>query len=243
MATVKKKIKWFFKYLWTLFKASVPAGMMYCCAGLVLMMLSMRGTTLEWNAKSITWTVVCNLVVMGYNFLMAWASGTVHYEMLVSGNVKRMSMDEYGGGLKISSHKEMEEYRIWKGFAIGGFMAFMPLLFGILLGANQSNINADNASSAIAWLILLSFLFSGWASIPFYLMNACGMSVSYFWVCTFALLPIAITGGGYIAGAYAKRNKNLREQLIAQRAAEAETNKPKKINYGGLPGTKPKKKK
>ena len=243
MATVKKKMKAFFKYVWTLFKSSVPAGLMYLCAGLILMMLTMRGTELEWNTKAIAWTVVCNLVVMGYNFLMAWANGTMHYEMLVSGNVKRMSMDEYGGGLKMSSHKEMQEYRIWKGFAIGGFMAIMPLLFGILLGVNQADIHTGNASRGIAWLILLSFLFSGWASIPFYLMNACGIAVSYFWVCSFALFPIAITGAGYIAGAYAKRNKNMREQLIAQRAAEAEANKPKKINYGGLPGTKPKKKK
>ena len=243
MATVKKKIKAFFKYVWTLFKASVPSGMMYCCAGLVLMMLSMRGSTLEWNAKAITWTVVCNVVVIGYNFLMAWASGTMHYEMLVSGNVKRMSMNEYGEGLKMSSHKEMEEYRVWKGFAIGGFMALMPLVFGILLGVNQGNIHTENAGSGMAWLTLLSFVFSGWASIPFYIMNSCGIYVSYFWVCPFALVPIAITGAGYIAGAYAKRNKNMREQLIAQRAAEAEANRPKKINYGGLPGTKPKKKK
>ena len=33
------------------------------------------------------------------------------------------------------------------------------------------------------------------------------------------------------------------KQAIAARAAEEEANRPKKINYGGLPGTKPKKRK
>ena len=58
-----------------------------------------------------------------------------------------------------------------------------------------------------------------------------------------ALLPILVSGGLYIAGAYGRRNKTIRQQEIAARAAAEEANKPKKINYGGLPGTKPKKKK
>ncbi len=243
MAAVKEKIKAFFNYVWVLFKASVPAGMMYICAGMVLMMVCLTQNALAWNAKNITWAVIINLVVAGYNLLMAWANGTTNYEMLVSGNVKRLSADEFGGGYKISSHKEEKEYRPWKGFAIGAFIAVFPIIFGILLGANQADIHLENASKGIAWLMLLSFIFAGWASLPLYLMNAAGIAVSYFWICLFALIPLAITGGGYIAGAYAKRNKNLREQLIAQKAAEAEANKPKKINYGGLPGTKPKKKK
>ena len=53
----------------------------------------------------------------------------------------------------------------------------------------------------------------------------------------------SVSGGLYIAGAYGRRNKTLRQQEIAARAAEAEQSKPKKINYGGLPGTKPKKRK
>ena len=74
-------------------------------------------------------------------------------------------------------------------------------------------------------------------------MNATGVSISYFISCLFALIPIAVSGVFYIVGAYSRRNKRLREQMIAQHAAEAEENKVKKINYGGLPGTKPKKRK
>jgi hypothetical protein len=46
----------------------------------------------------------------------------------------------------------------------------------------------------------------------------------------------------YIAGAYSRRSKRLRQQRLEDKAVEA-ANKPKKINYGGLPGTKPKKRK
>jgi hypothetical protein len=44
-------------------------------------------------------------------------------------------------------------------------------------------------------------------------------------------------------GAYRKRNKKIREQIIADRMAQEEAKREKKINYGGLPGTKPKKRK
>ena len=79
--------------------------------------------------------------------------------------------------------------------------------------------------------------------IPLYLMNATGVYVNYYLSCLFVLIPIIVTGVFYIGGAYGRRNKRLREQLIAEKAAQAEANKVKKINYGGLPGTKPKKRK
>jgi hypothetical protein len=74
-------------------------------------------------------------------------------------------------------------------------------------------------------------------------MNANGFAISYYWSCLFGLLPIAVTGAFYIIGAYGRRNKALREQRIADAQAAAEANRVKKINYGGLPGTKPKKRK
>ena len=59
----------------------------------------------------------------------------------------------------------------------------------------------------------------------------------------FALLPIIVTGVMYIVGAYGKRNKTIRAQELADKAAAVEQAKVKKINYGGLPGTKPRKRK
>ena len=163
--------------------------------------------------------------------------------MLVSGNMKRMSADALDGGFKMSSHKEAKEYRIWKGFAIGAFTAIFTLIIGILFGVFQARIDSETPGKGVAVLVLVGFLTSGWSVIPMYIMNKTGMAISYYVSCVFALIPIVVAGGFYIAGAYARRAKRLREQLIAEQAAKAEEAKVKKINYGGLPGTKPKKRK
>jgi uncharacterized membrane protein len=92
-------------------------------------------------------------------------------------------------------------------------------------------------------MVIVFLLLSGWSIIPFYYYNLAGGSVSYFISIAFAVLPIIVTGVMYIVGAYGKRNKTIKAQELADRAAQAAANKPKKINYGGLPGTKPKKRK
>ena len=240
---IKKSLKRFGIYVWELFKASLPSSFMYCCAGTVLMMLTIKGETLTWTSKEVAWAVVCILGGAAYNALMAWANGGSQYEMLVSGNVKRMSAEQFEGGYKISSHKEVKEYRVWKGFVFGAFSALLTIVIGILFGCNQAKIDAQDVKGGLAVLLLLGFLLTGWSVIPLYLMNATGVTISYFVSCVFALIPIAVSGIFYICGAYARRNKRLREQMIAEQAAKVQENKVKKINYGGLPGTKPKKRK
>ena len=96
-------------------------------------------------------------------------------------------------------------------------------------------------SGGLTAVVLIFNCLAGWALFPFVTLNNAGTYVSYFLASLLILLPIAVSGGLYIAGAYGRRNKTLRQQEIAARAAEAEQSKPKKINYGGLPGTKPKK--
>ena len=125
----------------------------------------------------------------------------------------------------------------------GAFIALLPLFFGIFCGLNQSAITAAEMNNGVAILLLAGFLLSGWSIVPLYLMNISGIAVSYYWSCLFSIIPIIVMGAFYIAGAYAKRGKRLREQIIAQKQEEAEANRVKKINYGGLPGTKPKKRK
>ncbi|MBQ7948426.1 MAG: hypothetical protein IJ284_01550 [Clostridia bacterium] len=240
---IKKSLKKFGRYVWEMFKSSIPSTFMFFCAGTILLMLTMRGETIDWTGSDVAWTVVCIVGGAAYCALMSWANGGSHYEMLVSGNVKRMSAEQMDGGFKMSNHKEAKEYRVWKGFAIGGFTAIFTVILGIWFGCLQAEIDSGSPSKGVAALMLIGFLISGWSLIPLYLMNATGITISYFISCIFALIPIAVTGGFYIAGAYARRNKRLREQMIAAKAAEAEANKVKKINYGGLPGTKPKKRK
>ncbi len=244
---VKKKLKKIGRQTWELFKGSILATVMYVCASMILMMITLRGETVVWNGSKITWTIVCIVAVAAYQALVSWANGGNQYEMLVSGNVvRRSTVDAYGNEYKMSTHKEAKEYRAWKGFATGGFIALMPVLFGILLGCNQEALHSgENYSKGLGVLLLLSFFLSGWSIIPFYCMNSVGISASYFLSILFAIIPIAVSGGMYIAGAYSRRNKAIRKQILADKMAEEEAKRQanKKINYGGLPGTKPRKRK
>lgn len=240
---IQSTAKRFGRYVWELFKGSLPATFMYFCAGTVLMMLTMKGETLQWNGTALAWTLVCGIAAAAYDGLISWANGGTHYEMLVSGNIKRASEAEFEGGYRMSSHKLAKEYRVWKGFVMGAFIAAWTVLFVLIFGCNQTEIDGENMRKGLAVLVLLGFLLSGWAILPFYYCNAMGKSVSYFAALPLALIPVVVTGVFYIAGAYARRNKRLREQEIARKAAEAEANRVQKINYGGLPGTKPKKRK
>lgn len=243
MSTLKTKLKAGGRQTWELFKSSIPAALMYFCAGSVLMMLTMKENEIFWDNGKLTWTLVCGLAAAAYNALVMYGFGGTGYDMLVSGNIKRTSMDDYGNGLKMSSHKYAKEYRAWKGFATGAFTGLYAIVFGILFGLNQEALGAEKGTMATAVLLLIGFFLSGWSVMPLYYLNASGIYVSYFVSCAFAIVPIVVSGVFYILGAYGKRNKVIREQMIADRAAQAEAAKEKKINYGGLPGTKPKKRK
>lgn len=246
----KKKLKIAWNYVWELIKMAMPAFFMYLCAGSVALMLNIKfeKEVFVWKnnqALTITWIVVCAVVACAYNGLIAWANGGTHYEMLASGNMKRASLGAYGDEFKISSHKVWKEYRVWKGFVVGAICALPVLVFGLAFGINQGKIDghllADKPTMGI--LELGGIMAAGWAIMPFYYANALGGNCSYFLSLLFILAPVAINGAFYIIGAYAKRNKAIRQQELADKAREAELNKPKKINYGGLPGTKPRKRK
>ncbi len=242
--TFKKQMQKFGRYVWEAFKGSILPTVMYCCAGLIMMMITMK-ESVKWGGSQIAWSVVCIIGAAAYHALAGWASGGNQYEMLVSGNVKRSTMDAYGNGYKISSHKEVKEYRPWKGFASGAFVAVLPVIFAIILGCNQDVVHSDNAPKWVAVVLLISFFLSGWTVIPFYCMNEVVGPTSYFLSLLFVLIPVAVSGASYIAGAYGRRNKTMRLQALEEKAAAAEEAKRanKKINYGGLPGTKPKKRK
>lgn len=245
MANFKKKFKFYAGYVWQLFKDALPSLIMYICAGGILMMatIKMKDEGFYFKNAATVWMVVCIAVAAGYNALITWANGGQQYEMLASGNVRRRTEQLYGEGYKISKHKEVKEYRLWKGFVVGGIIAILPVVIGIVWGVNQSAIDARLAQGKLGGMELLGIVFSGWSVLPFYYANSLGNSVSYFLSLLFAIIPIAVTVAFYTGGAYARRNKAIRQQQIADKAAEMAANRTKKINYGGLPGTKPKKRK
>jgi len=246
---VKKTMKKIGRQAWELFKASIPAGIMFACAGTVLLMLTMKQDNMAWDGTKLTWTLVCGIVALAYDALVTYAQGGNGYEMLVSGNMKRVSSMDFDGGYKISSHKEAKEYRDWKGFAIGGFISLYAIITAIVFGCNQTTIDSALAGNTgvmgkgLAIVIIICFLLSGWSILPFYFANAGGASVSYFLSSILAIAPIVVTGVFYILGAYGRRAKAIKAQELADRASKAEAQREKKINYGGLPGTKPRKRK
>lgn len=246
MANSKKKFKFYAGYVWQLIKDSLPSGIMYLCAGCILMMATIKISddgTFAFKNATLFWVIFCPVVAAAYNALMAWANGGQQYEMLVSGNVRRSTAQTYGTGYKMGKYKEVKEYRVWKGVVVGGLMSFFAILVGIVWGAKQPRIDARLAEWEIGASETLGILLSGWSVLPIYYANAMGGNVSYFVTLVFALVPIAVTAGFYVWGAYARRNKRLREQLIADKMSKEAANRTQKVNYGGLPGTKPKKRK
>lgn len=244
MANFKTKFKFYAGYVWQLIKDALPAAIMYICAGSILMMAAIKvnNNDVRFKDSAMTWSIICLLAAAGYNALLSWANGGQQYEMLVSGNVRRKTEQMYGEGYKISKHKEVKEYRVWKGFVVGGIMSVFSIIVAIVWGVRGTEITARAVEGKIALTEMTGILLSGWSVMPIYYANATGSNISYFVCLAFSVIPVVITSVFYIGGAYARRNKRLREQQIADKAAEKAT-QTKKINYGGLPGTKPKKKK
>ena len=244
MSDFKTKNKIFWRIVKETLVQSIAPTMMYLVAGMVMLLFFAKNYSMS---KMIAWSVVCGVLALAYDGLLTWLVGGTHYEQLVSGNMKRRSAMNSGRELNITSYKYEKEYRPWKGFAMGAFASGLAIIFGILFGIMQEKIDLSHTGEiqdkSVGLLVLLGFFLSGWSILPFYCANMWGMGASYWLSLLMAIIPIAVTGATYIWGAYGKRNKITREQEIADRAAKAQENKPKKINYGGLPGTKPKKRK
>ena len=239
MSNFKKKWKAFWKLVWEFVKQSFAPGVMNFVAGMVVMIILAKMEEEINLDKLLTWSVVCGLVSVAYGGLLSFACGGMHFEMLVSGNMKRQSDYE----LNISSHKIEKEYRPWKGFLIGLFSAWPIVVGGLVLGANQRYLLPEATfPKGVSGLVLVFDLLAGAVLLPVQMYNRMGVYVNGYLSCLFVLVPVVVLGGCYIWGSYAKRGKRLRQHEMQKREMEAEQNKPKKINYGGLPGTKPKKK-
>lgn len=241
MSDFKTKNKIFWRIVRETLLHAIAPTMMFLVAGGVMLIFFAKDYSF---AKMTAWSVVCGVVALAYDGLLTWLVGGTHYEQLVSGNMKRRSAMNSGRELNIASYKYEKEYRPWKGFAMGAWYAAIVLIGAIVFGCNQEHIGQKTSSTGLGIFVLIFDLLAGWIYIPFQIKNmTVPTTVSYFHCMWFALLPVVVSGVTYICGAYAKRAKRIREQELAQKAREAEEKKPKKINYGGLPGTKPKKKK
>lgn len=241
----KKKKNAFWSNFKELFVQSLTPAVMYFAASLVVFYQFGKMGEETNVSKLIGWGVAMGVIALAYNCLLLVHCGGNHYEMLASGNLKRQSAYEMGTELNITSYKSEKEYRPWKGFVIGLLSVWAVIAGSILLGANQSKITSGDGLGKTASVFALIFhLLGGYVLIPLQQYNACGLgNVNCVVGIVFALIAVLVSGGAYIGGAYLRRNKRLKEQEAQARRVMAEVEKPKKINYGGLPGTKPNKKK
>lgn len=242
MANFKKKAKIFAKNTKECFIHSLIPAFMYLAMSGVLLVILQKNTDGEGNTSATaTWvaSIICGLIAVAYNAVMAWACGGTHFEQLISGNMKRRSAEEFGCEYAISSYKSEKEYRPWKGFVTGCFTALPVLIGGLIFGAYQERLIAQTTSRAASVVLLIFYFLAGWAVLPFERLNAPYYGLS----AILAVIPVIATGVFYIAGAYRKRSNIMKKQALADRRSAEQEAKPKKINYGGLPGTKPKKKK
>lgn len=234
-------------HVWEYIKMSLAPLFMYFAMSFILALMAF-GKTIKFSTSGVVWWAICFLVVLAYNGIIAYVQGGLGFEMLVSGNMRRSSEMSIDGGYKISRYKEVKEYRVWKGFAVGGILTIFPIIGAIVFGCNQALIDGvftqqqTSTNPNFGWVFVTFLLLSGWSSVLFLLINSLGVGISYFFCLFFAVLPVIINGVMYIVGAYAKRRKTIKEQEIRDRLSQAQA-EPKKINYGGLPGTKPKKRK
>ena len=252
MDSFKEMWTLFWKNVWQTFKSSLIVLLMFVGVSSMVFMMSFKGTLSDGlTGTRAAWVFGGIAVGLAYQALMMFATGGQGYEMLVSGNMKRRSAAAMGTSMKISSHKVEKEFRYWKGFVTPWFIVLLTVVIGIVFGVNHAEIDRILASTnekeamtlglGIAVLVLLTI--AGWSVLPFMFINLGGVYVSYYWSILLGILPVIVSGVFYIVGAYAARNKAVRKQEEADRASKAVLEKPKKINYGGLPGTKPKKKK
>ncbi len=241
---MKNKVKSAIRYVWELFKSSILPSMMYCCLGWALVAIIPNDEAIVWTSSKRIWSIVLILLGIVYHAFVAWVNGGSQYEMLASGNLKRTSAAA-GGEYRMSKHKIAKEYRAWKGFVIGFMTSALPMLVVVLLACNQQAVHAETKTKGISFLILVALFLCNWATIPFYGMNEAGIYVSYWVALPLSAFPILVGGVMYIVGAYSRRNKNMRLRMLEDKAAaeEAARRANPKINYGGLPGTKPKKRK
>ena len=251
MSKFKKQAKTVWTWTWECIKRSFISLIMYITLSLVLFMFTNEGQ--DWSDGMTTgrlwWCIGLIVAAVAYNGFTAFVEGGNGYDMLVAGNMKRMTSE--AGVLKMSSHKVQKEYRAWKGFAIGGLVCLITVITGLIWGANQNAIDQvlltdqdASVSMVLRVFIFIGMFVWGWATLPFIFLNAGGAHVSYYLMMLFGILPVVVSGIFYIVGAYARRRKKLNLQAAEERAAEeAAKAKEQKINYGGLPGTKPNKKK
>ena len=77
-----------------LLHALVPIFMYLAMSGILLVVLGKHADKAGNVARStvLTASIICGVIAVAYNALMSWGCGGTHFEQLISGNMKRLSL-------------------------------------------------------------------------------------------------------------------------------------------------------
>ncbi len=156
----------------------------------------------------------CLLIALAYDAFLSFQEGKTHYDALLTGNLHRENV-LFG----IGSSKEIrteKEYRFWKGFLIGFYVALPLLLVGAIGGA----VTLGNPSAGNSFQFALDFL-AGWAMVPVQLLvSAESAAKRLFLSLVMAVVPVVVTGVFYIVGAMKEKRVKDEQRARMERVQE-----------------------
>lgn len=150
---------------------------------------------------------VCMLGGMAFNAHLLYSYGAIHFDAYLTGCLHRKNA-AYGivsGG----DHRVEREYRWWKGFYIGFLVGIPVIIFGLLAGSYYGQ-TVGNAAGVFL------IMFAGWAIIPISWLR-----VSFYWSLFMILIPVIVSGGFYILGAYREKRKKEMQAKRSEAVAAA----------------------
>lgn len=166
----------------------------------------------------------CILLAVVLDADLSFAVGKKHYQMLMTGNIRRRNnMETFSNKDKKSYRYEME-YRRYKGFIIGACICIPVVAICLIyvVGGFDTTV-----SDAAYYGKLALLLISGWAIIPWELIEG---EISLYFSLASCVLPICVTGISYLLGARKERNDALAKEsrMEAIKNAGKESNRAKK---------------
>lgn len=214
--------KWtlFRRVQWECFRRAVTPYLMYLFMSLICLVCQLGNNVYVHTLLG----SVCILAGAAYNAHLCYHYGKLHYGSLVAGELHRKN--ELFGIESGGDHRPEREFRVWKGFLIGLYVALPVIILGAVAGSIPS---AKLASSAGGLAYYALAMFAGWAVIPITWMGtvtapdgtALGLRVTPYWSIAFSLLPILVSGCFYLIGAYVEKKSRLAEVKRSQDIIEA----------------------
>lgn len=219
--------KW--QYFWRIQKECLRRAVTPYLMFLFMSLLALACQTIVPDSISAVEIVLCVLCILGgafFNGHLLYHTGKLHYGAYVAGVLHRKN--NAFGIRSGSGHRPEKEYRVWKGFLIGLYVALPAIILGIAAGS----LSVGQAWGYVQYAFIM---FAGWAILPITFFGtggaegAVGLSVSMYWSLLLALLPILVSGIFYIVGAKAEARDRERAVEREKEVQEAGKKAGKKV--------------